>query len=60
MNDILVALLRKGLFAVLLFMVYFAFDRIEMKGFSTREVLKDDPKAIALLFGLLAVAVALS
>ncbi len=58
--EIIVAIARKGLFILLLLIAYFLFDRFELKGFKTREVLRNDPKAIALLLGLLAVAVALS
>ena len=58
--EMLTAISRKALFIILLLIAYFIFDRFELKGFKTREVIAHDPKAIALLLGLLAVAIALS
>lgn len=60
MELILSAILRKFIFVVLLFAAYEIFDRFILTGFHTPEVLKDDAKAIALLLGLLAVAIALA
>lgn len=54
------AIARKEIFVVLLLLTYSVVDGLFLRGFKTPEVLKDDPKAIALLLGLLSVAVALS
>ncbi|MGD0012921.1 MAG: hypothetical protein ABSD56_00635 [Bryobacteraceae bacterium] len=55
-----IAILRKVIFIVLLLISYEVIDRGFLGGFDTATVLKNDPKAIALLLGLLAVAVALA
>lgn len=60
MELILTAVIRKLLFILVLLGTYLVFDRLLLRGFNTPEVLKDDPKAIAVLLGLLAVAVALA
>jgi hypothetical protein len=60
MELIFTAIARKLIFVVLLFGSYEIFDHFMLHGFSTPEVLKNDAKAIALLLGLLAVAVALA
>ncbi len=60
MTEIALAVLRKAVFIGLLYITYRLIDRFELGGFNTPEVLKDDPKAIAVLLGLLSVAVALS
>jgi hypothetical protein len=54
------ALLRKSLFAGLLLAVYLYIDRRMLNRFDTAEVLQHDPKAIAILLGLLSLSVALS
>ena len=58
--DILVAILRKLIFIALLLGTYELIDRFLLKAFDTAQVIKDDPKAIALLLGLLACAIALA
>ena len=58
--DILLAILRKILVMALVFAGWRLFDYFYCKGFDTDEVLKDDPKAIALLLGLFAIAMALA
>lgn len=60
MSDIYVAILRKVIFILLLLGTYVVVDRTLLPGFHTPEVLKDDAKAIALLLGLLSLAVALA
>jgi hypothetical protein len=60
MTEIGIAILRKVIFIGLLLLTYVVMDRGFLSGFSTPGVLKDDPKAIALLLGLLSVAVALA
>jgi len=60
MNEIGVAILRKVIFILLLLLTYTVVDRKFLAGFNTPEVLKNDPKAIAVLLGLLSVAVALA
>ncbi len=60
MTEVLVAILRKALFIGLLYGAYFFLDRFELAAFNTAELLKNDPKAAALLLGLLSIAVALS
>jgi hypothetical protein len=54
------AILRKCVFIALLLAAYEIIDHVFLRGFKTPEVLADDPKAIALLLGMLAVAVALA
>jgi len=56
----MVALVRKGLFGLVLLAFYLFFDRGVLRGFSTAEVIKNDPKAIAMLLGSFAIAAALS
>lgn len=60
MPEIGAAILRKVIFIALLFIAYLVMDRGFLRGFQTAKVLKDDPKAIAVLLGLLSVAVALA
>ncbi len=60
MADIFVAILRKALFTALLYGAYVFIDRLELAAFNTAELLKNDPKAAALLLGLLSIAIALS
>jgi hypothetical protein len=55
-----VAILRKVVFILLLLITYLVIDRGLLNGFDTPKVLADDPKAIGVLLGLLAVAVALA
>jgi len=55
-----IALLRKALFAAELLTIYIIVDRWIFQVFNTPERIKDAPIAIALLLGLLAIAVALS
>ncbi|MDM7320235.1 MAG: hypothetical protein P3W91_000735 [Fervidobacterium sp.] len=59
MEVVFEAILRKLIFAVMLFALYKAIDRFEFKAFDTDEVLKDDAKAIAILLGAIAIALAL-
>ncbi len=59
-GQIITAAARKAMTILLMFVAYFFFDRFELKNFKTREILKNDPKAVALLLGLLAIAIALS
>ena len=54
------AILRKLIFVALLLGTYELIDHALLRGFNTPEVLKDDPKAIALLLGMLAIAVAVA
>lgn len=58
--DILLAILRKVIFIALVFGAWRIFDVYYCKAFDTDEVLKDDAKAIAILLGLLAIAIALA
>jgi hypothetical protein len=60
MNEILLAILRKAIFIALIVITYWGVDRFLFDGFDTVKELKGDPKAIALLLGLLAVAAALA
>jgi len=60
MEDVLIAIMRKVLFMVLLYGGYALFDKLELRGFVTREVLKGDAKAVALILGLLSIAIALA
>lgn len=59
MNEILIAMSRKMIFVLLLWISYKLFDKFELKGFDTCELLKQDSKAVALLLGLLSIAIAL-
>lgn len=60
MNEVAIAILRKGIFIVLLLGSYIVIDRLLLSGFDTPKAIKDDPKAISLLLGLLAIAVSLA
>ena len=60
MNEIGIAILRKVIFITLLLVTYLLVDRGMLHGFNTTEAIKDDPKAISVLLGLLAIAVALA
>lgn len=55
--DIVMAMLRKGIFAIMVTGGFILFDKFYLTGFDTWEVIKDDPKAIALLLGLVAIAI---
>jgi uncharacterized membrane protein YjfL (UPF0719 family) len=59
-NDIFVALFRKVAYVAILLLMYWVFDRTFLGNFDTAEAIKDDPKAIAHLLGMLALAGALS
>jgi len=52
------AVLRKAIFALMLIAFYLLFDRAVLRGFNTVEVLRNDPKAIAVLLAGFALAVA--
>ena len=58
--DIISFILRKIFVMGLVFANWRIFDYYYCKAFDTDEVLKDDPKAIALLLGLFAIAMALA
>lgn len=60
MEELIVALLRKVLVMVLFFGGWIAFDKFYLATFDTVEVLKGDPKAVALLLGLMSVAFSLA
>jgi len=60
MNEIGIAILRKVIFIALLLVTYVVIDRGLLNNFNTAEVLKDDAKAISVLLGLFALAVALA
>ena len=60
MGEIWIAILRKAIFIALLLLTYVLVDRTLLKGFHTGEVVKNDPKAIAVLLGLLSIAISLS
>lgn len=49
MEDVLLAVGRKVVFAVLVVVGLILFDKYYLKGFDTWEVIKSDPKAIAIL-----------
>ena len=49
MEDVLLAIGRKVIFAILVVVGFILFDKFYLKGFNTWEVIKSDPKAIALL-----------
>jgi hypothetical protein len=59
-TEIGIALFRKLAFGTMLFAAFWLFDRFYLRGFSTREVIRDHPIAIAVLLGLFAIAVSLS
>jgi hypothetical protein len=58
MDQIAIAVLRKLIFIVLLLVTYLVIDRVFLHGFKTHELLKDNAVAVALLLGLLGLAVA--
>jgi uncharacterized membrane protein YjfL (UPF0719 family) len=60
MGLMLVALLRKALFLGMLFVAYFLFDRVVLSDFDTGKVIQNDPKAVGILLGALAIAAALA
>lgn len=60
MAEIGIALLRKVLFIALLLGTYLLVDRKLLPGFNTPEVIKHDPKAVAVLLAGLAIAVSLA
>jgi hypothetical protein len=60
MGEMSIAILRKLIFIGLLLLTYLLVDRLVLPGFNTPKVISGDPKAIAVLLGLLSVAVALA
>ena len=58
MEDVLLAIGRKVIFAILVIVGFVLFDKYYLKGFDTWEVIKNDPKAIAILLAGLIVALA--
>jgi hypothetical protein len=60
MPEIGIAILRKVIFIIILILTYFVVDKGILHGFDTPKAIKDDPKAISLLLGLLGIAIALS
>jgi len=58
MEDILLAIGRKVVFALLAVGGLILFDKFYLTGFDTWEVLKDDPKAISLLLAGFIIALA--
>ena len=60
MNEILTAIGRKVIFIILLLVTYWIVDHTLLNGFDTAMEIKNDPKAIALLLGLLSISIALS
>jgi len=60
MDEMWMAILRKLIFMALLYVAFVTFDRRFLAGFKTSEVLKNDPKAIAVLGAGVAVAFALA
>ena len=60
MELILLAMGRKVMCVALLLITYFLVDRFMLNKFNTAEAIQYDPKAISLLLGLLAVAIAIS
>lgn len=57
--DIMEAILRKALFTGMLLAFGYLVDKF-MDSFDVKEILKNDPKAIAILYAGLAIAIALS
>ena len=57
---LMTAMLRKIIFMALLYGGYKVIDNFYFQAFDTDEVIKDDPKAIAVLLGLFAIALALA
>ena len=60
MEDVLLAIGRKVIFAILVIVGFVLFDKYYLKGFDTWEVIKNDPKAIAILLAGLIVALAVA
>lgn len=60
MDMVLEAVLRKGIFALMLLFFLIGFDVFYLRGFKTWEELKGDPKAIAILLGCYCIAVSLA
>lgn len=60
MENALIAIVRKLIFAVFVVGGLILFDKFYLTGFNTWEAIKDDPKAIAILLGLLALSISLS
>jgi hypothetical protein len=60
MNEIAIAIMRKVIFIALILITHYGVDRFLLNGFDTAKELKGNAIAIALLLGLLAVAVALA
>jgi len=58
--DMWVAILRKVLFSLWLLAMLLVLDNTFLSGFRTKEILRNDPKALATLVGLFCVAVALA
>ena len=58
--EFITALVRGLMFIGMELGAIYLIDRVFLKGFNTVEEIKGDPKAIALLLGLLAVALALA
>jgi uncharacterized membrane protein YjfL (UPF0719 family) len=58
METILIAILRKLIFAVVIIGGFIAIDKFYLTGFNTWEVIKDDPKAVAILLGFIVLALA--
>jgi uncharacterized membrane protein YjfL (UPF0719 family) len=57
MEDVLIAISRKLIFAVMVVGGLILFDKFYLTGFDTWEVIKDDPKAVSLFLGLLALSI---
>jgi hypothetical protein len=57
-ETILIAILRKLIFMGMLFGVFRLIDIFYLKAFDTDEVIKDDPKAIAIIIAGIALALA--
>jgi len=60
METVSIAILRKIIFLVLFFGAWISFDKYYLTAFDTVEVLKNDPKAVAILLGLVSIAAALA
>lgn len=58
MEDVLLAIGRKVIFAVLVVVGFILFDKFYLKGFKTWEVIKDNALAIAILLGCFIIALA--
>lgn len=57
-ETILIAMLRKVIFALILFALFKLADNYYFKAFDTDEELKGNPNAIAILLGLFSIALA--